>query len=230
MRVWGYRVGHGILRRLVHSEREETVARRQRQRTERTRLALLSAARTLFKQQGYAGTTVAEITRAAGRAHGTFYLYFDSKHDLFTALLAGMGETIVSHARDLWTEESTIDAIWLGVRDFFFGADQNRDLWRLLEEMAAVDEAAAQLRTRLRGSFASRIRRGLELGTGSGRVDLEPAVLADLLTAMAFRFARTGHLPASPDVLALHVTVIWARGIGLPESELDALCERVAAV
>lgn len=205
------------------------MTQRQRQRTERTRLALLSAARMLFEQQGYAGTTVAEITKSADRAHGTFYLYFDNKHDLFTALLAGMSDTITSHARELWVDEPTIDAIWHGVRNFFLVAEENRDLWRLVEEMAAVDEAAAALRANLRATFAARIQRGIELEAGPGADRLDPAVLAELLTAMAFRFARTEYLPASADLLALHVTVVWSRGIGLSEREIKALCERVLA-
>lgn len=204
-----------------------TVTRRQRQRTERTRLALLSAARTLFDQQGYTRTTIAQITHAAGRAHGTFYLYFDNKHDLFTALLAGMGETITRHARDLWKDESTIEAIWLGLRDFFRVVEENRDLWRLLEEMAAVDKSAIVLRTRLRQLFAHRIQRGIELASGPKIRGLDPAILAELLTAIVFRFARTGQLPASAEITALHITVVWARSIGLAESAIRRLRERV---
>lgn len=203
------------------------MTRRQRQRTERTRLAFLSAARSLFQEQGYAATTVGDIAKAAGRAHGTFYLYFDNKHDVFTALLAGMGETITQHARELWLDVPTLEAIWLGVRDFFVVAIDNRDLWRLLEEMAAVDEAAVTLRAHLRAMFAERIRRGIELEAGVEARGLDPVVLAELLTSMVFRFARTGYLPDTPDRTALHVTVVWARGLGLPENEVERLCERV---
>lgn len=205
------------------------MTRRQRQRTERTRLALLAAARSLFEQQGYASTTVADITKAAGRAHGTLYLYFDDKRDLFTALLAGMGESITSHARDLWADEPTIDAIWLGVREFFHVTEENRYLWRLLEEMASVDEAAAKLRADLRTGFVERIQRGIELVADCSADGLDPTLLAELLTAMVFNFARTDQQPTSVDVLAMHVAVVWARGIGLPERDIDALRTRVVA-
>lgn len=205
------------------------MTRRQRQRTERTRLAFLSAARTLFEQRGYVATTVREITKAAGRAHGTFYLYFDSKHDVFTALLAGMGETITHHARELWSDVPTLEAIWLGVRDFFDVAADNRDLWQLLQEMAAVDEATLALRSRLRTMFATRIQRGIEIEAHAEGRELDPAILAELLTAMVFNFACNGYLPDSPDVTALHVTVVWARGIGLPEADIERLTARVLA-
>jgi len=47
---------------------------------------LLDAAERLFIQKGSAVTTVDDITRAAGVAKGTFYLYFHSKEDLLAAL------------------------------------------------------------------------------------------------------------------------------------------------
>lgn len=205
------------------------MARRQRERTERTRRALLSAARSLFAEQGYGKTTVADITRAAGRAHGTFYLYFDNKRDVFSALLATMGETITDHARDLWRGQSPVEAIWLGVRDFFEQVNASRDLWQLMEEMAAVDDGAARLRADLRQSFASRIARGIELSGDGSPQQLDPLITAELLTAIVFRFARRDYLPGDVDTVAFHVTMLWARGLEFPESTLHQLRERVGA-
>lgn len=47
---------------------------------------LMSAAERLFVHKGFTVTTVDEITRAAGVAKGTFYLYFRSKEDALAAL------------------------------------------------------------------------------------------------------------------------------------------------
>jgi len=47
---------------------------------------LMDASEQLFAHKGVAVTTVDDITRAAGVAKGTFYLYFSSKDDLLTAL------------------------------------------------------------------------------------------------------------------------------------------------
>lgn len=46
----------------------------------------LDAALGLFLNKGYERTSVEEITRSAGVAKGTFYLYFRSKGDLLLAL------------------------------------------------------------------------------------------------------------------------------------------------
>lgn len=44
---------------------------------------IIEAARTLFAEKGYKKTNVAMITKAAGLATGTYYLYFKSKDSLF---------------------------------------------------------------------------------------------------------------------------------------------------
>jgi len=48
---------------------------------------LKEAGTTLFSTKGYHNTKVSDIVQEAGVAQGTFYLYFDSKADLFAALL-----------------------------------------------------------------------------------------------------------------------------------------------
>jgi len=48
---------------------------------------LMKAGITRFSAKGYHNTKVSDIVREAGVAQGTFYLYFDSKANLFAALL-----------------------------------------------------------------------------------------------------------------------------------------------
>jgi AcrR family transcriptional regulator len=46
---------------------------------------LLAAARQAFASEGYDTVNVGQICEAAGMAKGSFYRYFDSKHDIFLA-------------------------------------------------------------------------------------------------------------------------------------------------
>ena len=48
---------------------------------------LMRAGMMLFSEKGYHDTKVSDIVKEAGVAQGTFYLYFESKADLFAALL-----------------------------------------------------------------------------------------------------------------------------------------------
>jgi AcrR family transcriptional regulator len=47
---------------------------------------LLDAGRSVFDRQGYHSARVDDIVKAAKTSHGTFYLYFANKEDLFKAL------------------------------------------------------------------------------------------------------------------------------------------------
>ena len=51
-----------------------------------TREAIEQAARKLFAERGFHGTTLADITSAAGKSPAVFYRYFDDKEDLLAAL------------------------------------------------------------------------------------------------------------------------------------------------
>jgi AcrR family transcriptional regulator len=53
----------------------------------RSRDLLLEAAMKVFAKRGYEKATVAEIVKEAGLSKGTFYWVFDSKQELFAALV-----------------------------------------------------------------------------------------------------------------------------------------------
>lgn len=57
----------------------------------RTRRALLDAAMSIVGEQGHAEASVANITRTAGVALGTFYMHFESKQALLDELLPWAG-------------------------------------------------------------------------------------------------------------------------------------------
>ncbi len=52
----------------------------------RSRAALLSAARQMFRQKGYSNTNITDITGEAGCAAGSFYTYFKNKEELLEQL------------------------------------------------------------------------------------------------------------------------------------------------
>lgn len=60
--------------------------RTQRERSDATTAELLSAARELFAQDGYAATSLDAIAAAAGVTKGALYHHFDSKRDVFRAV------------------------------------------------------------------------------------------------------------------------------------------------
>lgn len=61
--------------------------RRAQESREVRRAQILDAAAGVFAARGYHGTSVSDLVQAAGVARGTFYLYFQSKEEIFGALL-----------------------------------------------------------------------------------------------------------------------------------------------
>ena len=63
------------------------------QHKQETRARILEAAGQLFRQQGYGGSGIDGLTKAAGVTNGAFYGHFASKRDAFRiAVLAGLEE------------------------------------------------------------------------------------------------------------------------------------------
>ena len=70
---------------------------KRQERAAATQSQLLEAARDVFAERGYQATSVAAITDAASTAHGTFYLYFRNKEDVFAQLMASTMDELYRH-------------------------------------------------------------------------------------------------------------------------------------
>lgn len=87
----------------------KAIGKRERNRI-RNRHAILSAARECFRDQGYDNTTIRDIVRSTGLAAGTFYNYFSSKQDIFSALLADFLVTLGDNLRTLRQQATTAES------------------------------------------------------------------------------------------------------------------------
>ncbi len=65
-----------------------------------TRIDLLAAARHTFISTGVAKTGVGDVAKAAGVAHGTFYVHFENKDAVVRALLAEFNATFARRVAD----------------------------------------------------------------------------------------------------------------------------------
>ncbi len=102
----------------------------RKQQKAATRTSIKSAARSGFFSRGYETTGIADIARAAGVAHGTFYVHFANKAEVLDELLAefndGLAEKLqplfASPGDDLATTVRSIAEIfldyWHDERDF----------------------------------------------------------------------------------------------------------------
>ena len=76
----------------------------RKENAQKTREKLLKAAELLLSEKGFGALSVDEITRQAGVAKGTFYVYFSHKEDVVTEICRGYFSSIadqVSGMRDV---------------------------------------------------------------------------------------------------------------------------------
>ncbi|WP_327714750.1 TetR/AcrR family transcriptional regulator [Streptomyces sp. NBC_00490] len=115
---------------------------------------LLAAATELFLSKGYAKTTMADISAAAGVARGNVYWYFDSKDDIFAAVMDRM---LSREIRTLSAEQA--------------GADPLSRLVRGLSDMRYSRPLHQAMHDRLPHSEAVRAAHNTFLGWIVGLVD-----------------------------------------------------------
>jgi AcrR family transcriptional regulator len=75
--------------------------RELRSQGKKTRARLLEAGMRVLGERGYQATRVDDIVRVADTSHGTFYLYFENKDDLFAALAHDAADEMAALADEL---------------------------------------------------------------------------------------------------------------------------------
>lgn len=101
---------------------------------------ILRAAEINFLENGYHKTTVADITKKAGVAAGTFYLYFPSKISLYQHLLLDISHTIrkeiASKIKDKKTRKEKEKE---GIKAFLEYAIKNPHMYNIIWESFYID-------------------------------------------------------------------------------------------
>jgi AcrR family transcriptional regulator len=198
---------------------------KRQERAAATQNQLLAAAREVFAERGYQGTSVAAITDAASTAHGTFYLYFRNKEDVFAQLMASAMDELYRHTlteldpeTHLYDPEIARDR----VAGFLRVAEAQGRLWRALLEAILVSPTVEatwlDLRARFTEGLAARLRIYQERGDFR---DLDPDLTASLLSGMlewsvfmASSFGVPGPLEAS-DKMIDTVADLWASAVDI---------------
>lgn len=164
-----------------------------------TRARLLEAAVPALAENGFHVARVDDVVRLAGVSHGTFYLYFANKEDLFRALAEQCADDAAQVAASLGDIAPGPDGqqelrLWLA--EFFDFYGRYGVVIRAWAENQVVDRQLARLGVTSFGRIADTLRQsiaGAALAPGSGRADRAARraveLRADALLAMIERFA-----------------------------------------
>jgi AcrR family transcriptional regulator len=162
---------------------------RRQQQAAATAEQLLVAAREVFESKGYVATTVGAITEAANTAHGTFYLYFRNKDDVFGRVMAEVTGEMYREARAPSVRDP-YEALEVATRGYLKVFQAHRSLWRCLIEGIHHSPAVEELWLGLRRPFVERIARNLDglVASGDAR-PMDTTVTAHALGSMVEWFA-----------------------------------------
>jgi len=161
--------------------------RRQAEKSETTRTALISAARGLFAERGYAAVGTMEIVNRAGSSRGAMYHHFRDKQELFRAVYEQIQQELIHRVSEQMTyvgDGGPLAALEAGLRSFLLAClepDKARiglveapavlgwRQWRELDEQYALGLVTA----------------GLQMGVEAGvlRADVPTRPLAHLILA-----------------------------------------------
>jgi AcrR family transcriptional regulator len=179
-----------------------------------TRGAIEQAARKLFAERGFHGTTLADITSAAGKSPAVFYRYYDDKEDLLAALAESfLQEVLTPSGLNLRLPESPDDA------EFFTSVVTG--YWNIFKQNIGIMVAVAQLgATQQRfAAVQNEFRRfGMDIVTASVLRAQEQGYARDLVpqytaVAIALLFEQFTTVFLRPG----------AAGLGLQISDQDAV-------
>lgn len=159
-------------------------------RGQATRAAILEAAASLFAENGYAETGVAQICRRAGISRGALYYHFESKEALFMELvdsqLTGLKKALersISGAVDLPTTLRRLSHLVQELtRPGYAKANIFLELWAQASREQTVREALLNSFHHFEELLTQLIRRGIDEGTFA---PINPAAGAKALLATA---------------------------------------------
>jgi AcrR family transcriptional regulator len=189
-----------------------------------TRAKLLDAAVPALAENGYHATRVDDIVRMAGVSHGTFYLYFANKEDLFRTLAERCADEADALAESLGVVDSgpagvaTLRA-WLA--EFVTFYRRYGVVIRAWAENQVTDRALARLGAasfeRITTTLQASMAGGPDDGDSQRRIELRSAALLAMIERFAY-VTTSRDLGFGEDVLLDNLALVVHRGFFRPRS------------
>jgi AcrR family transcriptional regulator len=179
---------------------------------QQTREAIEQAARKLFAERGFHGTTLSDITSAAGRSPAVFYRYFADKEDLLAALAE-------SFLRDIVTPSGMSLHLPDSPDDNAFFTSVVTGYWNMFKQSIGIMIAVAQLAATLPrfAAVQNEFRRfGMDIVAASVRRAQEQGYGGELIPE---------HTAAAIALLFENFTTVFVgtSGLGVEISDEDAI-------
>ncbi len=168
---------------LVEAAEDGERSSARRGKGERTRRKLLEAAEEVFGAVGYHDASIVKITEAADVAQGTFYLYFESKRQIFDEVVLDLNQRIRRAMSDAARGATTrLEAERLGFAGFFRFTAEHPALYRVIRQAEFVSPRVLRNHYEtITGHYAPFLEEAMKTGEVSPG---DPMVLAWSLAAV----------------------------------------------
>jgi AcrR family transcriptional regulator len=184
------------------------------------RRQIMDGARAVFLSQGFDAASMGEIARAAGVSKGTLYVYFESKEELFQAIVQqqcqGQAEGLFDLGSDDQDVETTLTRLGIGFVTFLCGPDKASPLRTVIAIADRMPEIGRQFYESGPACGIGRLAAYLERQVAAGVLKVEDCEVAaaqfldacqsTLFKPVLFNFAP----PPSPERIE-HVVKIAVR-------------------
>jgi AcrR family transcriptional regulator len=184
-------------------------------RGQRTLRQLLDAAAEEFGEKGFHEASISQITQRAGIAIGSFYTYFDSKEEVFTALVRDLSGQVRDYVAPRMAHQANqLEAERAGQQAFLEFARLHKEIYRIIDEAEFVDSAIYREHyTNTAKRIAARLDAALERGEISpGPSEIRAWALMGMNVFLGLRFGVWGEDYDPADVARVGGDLI-ARGM-----------------
>jgi AcrR family transcriptional regulator len=182
---------------------------------------LLEAGMIEFEERGFHGVRVDDVVRRAGSSHGTFYLYFSNKEDLFKALLKDALHDMEIVAGDfpvVTSDDTGLRILRQWVRMFFKAYASHATVIRILSQADLVPEEVFGDGLKLFFSIAEAMTTGMTAAAEAAGKHQEHAQLtavACLMMLERVNYLISAEVPLPEDEMADRIADIMYAAFGL---------------
>lgn len=176
----------------VTPSRRSPASQPRTRRGQDTRAAILRAAETVIGEVGYGAASIADITRTAGIAQGTFYIYFQSKDEVFRELVVEMGKLTRGFLADAVADApDRLTAERRGLRAFLAFVAERPALYNIVTEarFVAPDAYRAYYTVFARGYAQNLMLAAAEAEIRPGDAEIRAWALMGMAITLGERFA-----------------------------------------
>ena len=198
---------------MAHESNPEKIPKTARGR--QTRDKLLQAAEIEFGKQGFHEASVSGITHKAGVALGTFYTYFESKEEIYRALVGYMSHRVRSWiAKRVADSPDRVSAERDGLRAYLEFVREHPGLYRIISEAEFVaNDAYMEHYTGLASAYTANLTSANDRSEiRDGDFEVWSWAIMGMMVFLGMRYGEWDQ-QVDPADIASHAAELLANGI-----------------